>query len=369
MFKIERILIIHPHLNIKGGSERFTKVLTQSLIKRGIEVALMTSSYDNEWFGNLKVTWYILDKNVPDKKSHVIEKVKFAIKVFNPDAVIIALQDTYYGYAVKQVKNIPVVMYVHTPIDEEINEENLKLYEEHFRFPLETPKYLKYIDRVLVNSDLIKLTVKQLWDVEPIVVYPCIDEFFINNSISEFDERENIILYVGRFVHLKRQDFLIITLNEVLKDVKDVKVIFAGFKDPRHLPYYEKILKISQECENVKIIESPSDEELLKLYRKAKLYIHVRVSEHFGLSPVEAMLQGALVIIRAPSGLSMVIKHNVHGFIASCDLEVIELTKYLLKKKITEFNKVREEACKWAKQLHPDVMCNKILEIIKSIKP
>lgn len=367
--KIERILIVHPHLNIKGGSERFTKVLSEALIKRNIEVAIMTSKYDKEWFEKLKVTWYILDEKVLDKRRHVIELTSHVLKDFNPDAVIIALQDPYYGYAVKTIKNIPVIMYVHTPIDEEINEENVKLYEDHYRFPLDTPKYLKYIDRILVNSDLIRLIVKQLWDVEPIVVYPCIDEFFINNAIDNFDDdRENVILYVGRFVHLKRQDFLIITLNEVKNSIKDVKVVFAGFKDPRHLPYYERILKISKECVDVKIVESPSDEELLRLYRQAKLYVHVRVSEHFGLSPLEAMLQGALTIIRAPSGLSMVMKHEVHGYVANCDLEVIEWVRYVLSRRLGDFSKVRVEACKLAKHFHPDIMCDKILTVIESLK-
>ena len=193
MSKLERILIIHPHLNIKGGSERFTKVLTESLLDFDYEVAIVTSVKDEEWFSNLKVTWYMLSKDVEDKRKYVVEFLEHVVKDFNPDAAIIALQDPYYAYAIKRVKDIPVVMYVHTPIDEEISEENLKDYEEHFRFPLDTPKYLKYVDRIIVNSDFIKLIVKQLWDVEPIVIYPATDKFFIENAITNIEDEKNHI--------------------------------------------------------------------------------------------------------------------------------------------------------------------------------
>ncbi|NPA22940.1 MAG: hypothetical protein GXO23_01390, partial [Crenarchaeota archaeon] len=44
------VLVIHPHLNVRGGSERLTKILLDGLKDVGAEYRVITALYDEEWF-------------------------------------------------------------------------------------------------------------------------------------------------------------------------------------------------------------------------------------------------------------------------------------------------------------------------------
>ncbi len=364
MHKVERILIIHPHLNIKGGSERFTKVLAEELLRQGYEVAIETTTWDEEWFGRLRVVWYRLSPDALDKRKHVLEFTEYVAKDFQPDIVIVALQDPYYAYAIKRVRDVPVGLYVHTPYDDEITEENLPEYERHFRFPLDAPKYLKYADVIFVNSDYIRLIVKQIWNVEPIVVYPAIDRFFLEDVPEGLDEREDAFLYVGRFVHLKRQDFLILSFKLVRREFPNARLILAGFKDPRHLSYFNRIVELASEIGDVEIHISPNDEELKRLYRRARVYVHVRVGEHFGLSPIEAMRQGAIVVQKAPSGLAKLMRDGIDGFIAYNDYDVHRLMIKALRLEKGEAERIWKNAVEFSSRFNPANMTRAILEAL-----
>ncbi len=365
-----RVLVIHPHLNVKGGSERLTKILIDGLKVMNYEFKIITSIYDEEWFSQYSKNMEILKTGM--KFEDVENKISNIVENYEPDIAIVMVQDPAYCYMVKKVKNIPTLMYIHFPIDEEISEENLRNYEELLRFPTLTPKFLNYPDIVLVNSRRTKLAVEMLWPYRPHVVYPCIDEIFFREDVDEeiIKKKEPLIIYVGRFVSLKRQDLLIHMFITIKEKVKNSRLAILGFVDPRHREYYENVKKTYEELQDkikdVELVESPNDKKLLQYYRQARVYVHLRIGEHFGMAPVEAMSQGTPIVIRLPTGLAEKFKHEIHGYFAETDYELIKYTIKILKEDNEKYMKMSKRCIEDSKEF---IYKNFIENIIKIVKP
>ncbi|NPA23235.1 MAG: glycosyltransferase family 4 protein, partial [Crenarchaeota archaeon] len=238
------------------------------------------------------------------------------------------------------------LMYIHFPIDEEISEENLREYEYYLRYPKLAPKYLKSADIVVVNSRRTRLAVEMLWPYSPVVIYPRIDKIFFRGETTESDigRKEKMIIYVGRFVSLKRQDLLLHLFKTVKEHVKDARLALLGYVDPRHREYYEAVKKLYDEIQDVakdvELISSPDDATLLQYYRIAKVYVHLRIGEHFGMAPVEAMSQGTPIIMRLPTGLIEKIEDRTYGKFVETDHEIVRYIIHFLTMDKDEYTKI-----------------------------
>ncbi len=354
------IAILHPHLNIYGGSERLTKILYEELLKENFNVYLLSLRFDKEWFPNLKNVIKLSEEN-PEKNLTQI------LKEISPEIFISMIQEPYYCYIAKKViSDIKTGMYIHFPLDEEISEENIKRYIENFRYPFETIKYIKYVDVCFVNSRRTKLVTKFLWGIDSKVVYPCIDSIFFKSE-PNFERKKPRILYVGRFNTLKRQDFLILMFKYIKEKVPNAEIFLAGYVDARHKEYFDRIKTILDEIEDelrdVYIEENPSENRLIELYKSAKVYVHPRIGEHFGLAPIEAMSQGTPVVVRAPTGLAEIMENGIQGFIAWTDYDLAEFTMKVLKMDEHKYKEMQKNAYKLSLKFKPDVFTK---EIIKS---
>ncbi len=343
-----RILILHPHLNIKGGSERLTKVLLDGLskIEERLELKLVTGALSDDWFGKyLGITEML---RLGADREEVEERVSNIVRSFEPDITVVMVQEPYYCAIAKSVyAKTKTVVYVHFPIDEEISEDNLRDYEAHLRYPTLTPRYVNAPDLMLCNSRRTKLAIEMLWPIKAEVVYPCIDEVFFEEPDLE-QRRDNTILYVGRFNSLKRQDILVSMFSLVKEEVRDCRLVLAGFVDPRHREYYEHVRAIVDSLidkyRDIELVPSPDDKKLLELYREAKVYVHPRIGEHFGMAPVEAMLQGAIVVIRMPTGLAEVARHTLEAYLATSDHEMFRYVIQILRRSNSELVELRRRA-------------------------
>ncbi len=362
-----RILVIHPHLNVKGGSERLTKILIDGLNSMNVDFKIVTALYDEEWFSRYINSMIILRRGM--KFNEVEEKIIEIVTEYEPDLVIVMVQEPTYCYIAKKARNVKTIMYIHFPIDEEISEENLRDYEELLRFPTLSPKYLNYPDTIVVNSRRTKLAVEMLWPYSPYVVYPCIDRVFLEEKVLEEDIRrkEKLIVYVGRFVSLKRQDLLLHMFTLIKDKVPDARLAILGFVDPRHRDYYEILRKMCDELQDklkdVELVESPSDKKLLQYYRMARVYVHLRIGEHFGMAPVEAMSQGTPIVMRLPTGLSEKFEHEVHGYFANTDYELLKYVIKILKEDIEQYMKISKKCIQDSKNFKYDIFAREILSI------
>ncbi|MCK5592002.1 MAG: glycosyltransferase family 4 protein [Candidatus Pacebacteria bacterium] len=173
-------------------------------------------------------------------------------------------------------------------------------------------KAIAYADSIVSVSNLTKnfLIEKYNAPAEKIEV--------IHNAIGEPDNKEvpaileevkangtKIVLYLGRITIQKGPDYFIQTARRVI-DNYDGKVMFVvvGSGDMhRQMIDQAATMGIS---DKVIFTGAVSAEDATRMYRTADLFIMPSVSEPFGLTPLEAALQGTPAIISKQSGVSEV---------------------------------------------------------------
>jgi glycosyltransferase involved in cell wall biosynthesis len=251
-----RVLIIHPHLFIKGGGERLTSILARGLKELGHEIAIITTSILGG-FSTLEQIRILTIKEIINKSEFIPERIislglslRKAIRELEPNFIISMTEDTLSLGLSKLLRlGLKTIQYTHFPHEEELDETDQKgLYKRYFRFPewLNRP-FLWTVDLLLCNSLYTKEAIKKAWGKEAEVVYPSLHPIFMEQPENFGKPRANILLSVGRFTPLKRQDFLIKAFREIKKEVKDAKLICAGFIDRRHTKYFEEIKTFQNE--------------------------------------------------------------------------------------------------------------------------
>lgn len=343
-----RVVVFHPHLDVKGGSEHIAKNFSDGMRELGNEVLTVTFDADRDWFPKFT-------------KISKPEELKDIVKDFSPDLVFLAISETRYAEIVEGLSKI--AMYVHFPVEEEVDEENIKEYMKKGRFLSVSPEELNLIDVIFTNSKRSALTIKLVWDRDSYVIHPPLEPRYFEGG-SKRKPPKNKILCTGRFTPLKRQDFLILALEKIRKKISDAELILAGFQDLRHKDYFNHVRKIAKEVGKVRIFESPSDDELFKLYDEAKVYAHPRIGEHFGISPCEAMSRGVPVVMRAPTGLQDI----TEKFIAKSDWEFVEIISEILSIKGENWLKLGDEFRQKVKGLTRQNFTKKILEALSGLK-
>ncbi len=373
-----RILVVHPHLYVVGGSEILTKILVYELASQGHEVVVCTHHKRDDLFPEAKNVHFEYFKEVPEMKGRVSEitwrimnlhyTFEEVLRKWKPHVVLLMIQEPIYAVLMKAVKpEMGVAMYIHYPFEEELTPENLKKFIEMYRFPNLYGSFYRVVDIHMTNSNYTAKALHKHFGIESNVVYPAVDWDYFSDEIDVKEERENIIVSVGRFVPQKRHDVLIELFAKKIKPVvKDAKLLIVGIKDARYEDYYEKLIEMVNEVPDIEIVDRAlSPKEMRELYRKAKIYVHMRIGEHFGMAPVEAMSQGAIPILPRKSGLAELITQGRNGFTFESDDEVTIYVNKLLQAPKEEIVAMRKYAYRSAWYFNPDRFAKEVLNYLK----
>jgi len=201
-----------------------------------------------------------------------------------------------------------------------------------------------FITRYVYNSIFTKKVVeKRLKTHKSIVVYPPIDiTAFRNSSI-----KDNIVLSVGRFdspSHSKRFDILVRAFKLLYKKNKKLNLIIAGGLKGETGKITLKELKLQAEKYPISFVVNPSYSDLVKLYAKSKIYWHAagydideqispELTEHFGISTVEAMASGCVPIVINKGGQKEIVTSK-SGFLWNSISELVDHTITVLSNDI-----------------------------------
>ena len=110
------------------------------------------------------------------------------------------------------------------------------------------------------------------------------------------DRKERVVLTFGRISPDKSLESAL----EIALRVKDVRFVIAGRVLERDRRYLEMLDK--EKGENVSIIPNPSAEVKDSLYRKAKVYLHTKRNENYGISVAEAVSYGCCPVVPKEGG-------------------------------------------------------------------
>lgn len=230
----------------------------------------------------------------------------------------------------------------------------------HIQMPLELLKIsvvnklkLRSFKKVIYNSKFTESYMKSKIKISSQVIYPPVET-------TEFRQlkKKNIIVNVGRFVRVKKQDVLIESFKELVKDQpkNDWELILMGGVAMGDKEYLSELQREAKGLP-IKIL---TDVDMAKLYEvlgEAKIYWHAMgfgtedpaEQEHFGIAVVEAMAAGCIPIVVNKGGLKEILDDGKYGLLWNTKAELIDETLKVMKstnydrQKIVERSKVFEK--------------------------
>lgn len=156
----------------------------------------------------------------------------------------------------------------------------------------------KYIDKIICCSKFMK----QMMDTNPVFAKKTVVVHnFVDDLKYEYKEKENYVLYFGRFSEEKG----IRTLLEVCKELPDVKFVFAGSG-----ALEDEIRKVS----NIECVGFKSGKELHDLISKAKFSVYPSEwYENCPFSVMESIMFATPVIASNIGGLPELVRDGING--------------------------------------------------------
>ncbi len=355
-----RIGIYSPYFDILGGGEKYMLTAASALsTKHDVSVF-----WDQEEILSLGQQKFNID----------LSKVKIAPNIFSED---ISTQTRFL-----QSKKYDTIFFLS---DGSLPLVGTDLYV-HFQFPVEwvdTKGFInlfkiKRIKKIICNSNFTKEHIDKKFNTESLVLYP---PTYFKSKMPKVDlsKKQNIILNVGRYARfpnggsVKKQEFMIEAFKSMcdkgLLNWKLYLVISLVEKDRE----FVQSLKKSIGKYPIKIIENVSYEDLLSQYQKSKIYwhaagvdedlsVHPERAEHFGITTVEAMLNGLVPIVIEAGGQKEIVEEAESGFLWTNDIELIEKT-FMVANDPKLFTRISQKASKQAQRFSTDSFCQKVLNI------
>lgn len=158
----------------------------------------------------------------------------------------------------------------------------------------------KYIDKIICCSKFMKriMDSNPLFAKKTVVVHN-----FVDDLKYEYKEKENYVLYFGRFSEEKG----IRTLLEVCKELPEVKFVFAGSG-----AFEDEIRKVP----NIECVGFKSGKELHNLISKAKFSVYPSEwYENCPFSVMESIMFATPVIASKIGGLPELVQDGVNGIL------------------------------------------------------
>lgn len=194
-------------------------------------------------------------------------------------------------------------------------------------------------------------------------------------------KKENIILHVGRFRvknvaigDYKKQSVMVAAFKQMVdKGLKNWKFVLAVSVMEKDAEQFEEMKKSAKEYP-IEFLVNQTNEQLWKVYSKAKIYWHAsgygenlqahpEYAEHFGIATVEAMGAGAVPVVINAGGQKEIITEGVNGMLWNT-LEELQEKTLTLTSKPQKLKELSENARTRALDFSLDAFKQKIFEFI-----
>jgi len=193
--------------------------------------------------------------------------------------------------------------------------------EDRYSHDLHFPSSTRMADRVVTHSNFSKDTIvkhHRLTEEKVIVVPNSAEErFYRSDQIAgpvDRQLRDNFIFYPANFWKHKNHELLLQALRLLQKE-KDLGIhaVFTGFEQANGFPLREKLKEYDQlpQCHALGYV---TIEELISLYRRARMLVFPSLFEGFGIPLVEAMAVGCPVVAADATSVPEVLGGAGHLF-------------------------------------------------------
>ncbi|MBI2144649.1 glycosyltransferase family 4 protein [Candidatus Woesearchaeota archaeon] len=209
------------------------------------------------------------------------------------------------GLAAKRVSGKPLVVHVHATEFDRTG--GLGANEHVYMIEKEG---MERADAVIAVSNYTKQKIMEHYGIPSgkiSVVHNAIDKDEMPDVRVEKNSSEKTVLFLGRITLQKGPDYFVMAAKRALEAEPDTRFIIAGSGDmePRII---EKTAELGI-ANKVLFAGFLHDEDVHKAYRMADLYVMPSVSEPFGITPLEAVMNRTPAIVSRQSGVKEVLSH------------------------------------------------------------
>lgn len=234
------------------------------------------------------------------------------------------------------------------------------VHQELFRIKLVPPlswigKYLEkqVMPIVYNNTEVITVSPSSKADIlehkitqkEPHVIYNGVDLSVYKPGKKSLNP---LILYLGRLTPQKSLTVLIRSAKEIIEKVPSIEIVIAGDGQDR-----AKLIKLTKKLgleQKIRFLGKVSQEDKVKLYQKAWVFVNPSLIEGWGITTIEANACGTPVVASNVAGLRDSV-HNPHSGLLVPYGNIDEFSKNILN--LIKNRKTRvamsKESVEWAK--------------------
>jgi len=308
------VAVTHLSLNFLGGEERLCLSFIEALKLSNHKVTLFTiegtdwASVDQFFGGFVRPDREIFQKSLMIRHN-LLKTSTLALAYAKYVAGLIKLRREHdlvintYG---DMVNSIADVAYVHFPMRATLDYSQIPAFSSPVRWAIYCRIYdlvTSILDRVnpsflLTNSKFTQKIVREYLKRESLVLHPPVDvRLYANKNVKS----ENLVITVSKFTPKR----CLYRIPLIAKNTQNVKFVIVGGADEYSTRTIADLRKVSKECgvENrVVLMPNIQRSRLVELLTRAKVYLHVMPSEHFGISIIEAMAAGCVPIVHRSGG-------------------------------------------------------------------
>ncbi len=359
--KRKKAALYNPYLDTMGGGERHILAIMKAIEDAGYEIHIFWDNDLNNVISsklNLEFTSPIHYHDNIFKNSSVIEKLQ---TLSNYDLFFYVTDGSYFFSTAK--KN-----YVFCMVP------NKDLYKLNTFSKLKTHNY-----SFIANSEFTKSWLKK-WNINAEVIYPSLDNHFINLDPSTL-KKENTILSVGRFfghLHSKKHDVIIKAFKQLHINPKfsHLKLVLAGSLKNEDKNYFQSLVELIGDDKSIELKANLPHSKLLQLYKDAKYYWHfagygVNESrhpeqvEHLGITPLEAMASGCITFCYKAGGPKEIIQNAQNGFLFQDDNELFQKMQEIITNEELQ-QSIKNNAVKFVHEhFRFDVLKKRVWEVLE----
>lgn len=381
---MKKVLVLNPYVPTMGGGEKHMGYFCQFIeeyYNYDVQVDILVHNYNNidvhakDYMNidDLNKQFGLKLKNTFIRKINLRQPQNAKESLINKKLVedITREYDLFINFMFlskhigKAKRNIYCCMFPPKRFVAETNGDILKrLGAKYFDF-----RFYNSYESFISNSEFTNHWLGTYWknSKKNCIIYPPVfSEKEIQGRYSE-KEKKNIIVSVGRFfvgAHSKKQLEMVKMFVDNKDKFKDYEYHLVGAVSnyEADIAYLDEIKELASQVDNIFIHENYPFNELMKLYRQAKIFWHgtgfgedenlnPEKMEHFGITTVEAMSFGAIPIVINKGGQQETVKEGVNGYRWSNEEECISKTVKVIaneKERIKMAQVCVEEAKKYS---------------------